>query len=58
MVAAEGRRRVTARHGEKRIVTAEWFPTKRRWSYEIMSQFNELSGRIWPDGTKKPEVPL
>ena len=40
--------------GEKRVVTAEWFPTKRRWNYEIMSVFDAMSGRIWPDGTQKP----
>ena len=40
--------------GEKRIVTAEWFPTKRRWSYAVMSAFDAMSGLIWPDGAEKP----
>ena len=43
--------------GEKRIVTAEWFPTKRRWSYEIRSMVDALYGTIWPDGTEKPQCP-
>lgn len=40
--------------GEQRIVTAEWFPTKRRWSYTVMSVFEAEVGIIWPDGAEKP----
>ena len=41
--------------GAKRIVTAEWFPTKLRWNYTIMSLFDAASGLIWPDGADKPK---
>jgi len=40
--------------GERRIVTAEWFPTKRRWNYTVMSAFDAVSGLIWPDGKEQP----
>ena len=40
---------------EKRIVTAEWFPTKRRWNYAVMSVFDAEAGLIWPDGAAKPK---
>ena len=40
--------------GEKRIVTAEWFPTKRRWNYTVMSVYDAEAGRIWLDGTERP----
>ena len=43
--------------GEKRIVTAEWFPSKRRWNYEVFWWYQAALGTIWPDGTKKPECP-
>ena len=43
--------------GETRIVTAAWFPTKRRWSYEIRSEYEAAFGSIWPDGTEKPQCP-
>lgn len=42
--------------GHTRIVTAEWFPTKRKWNYEIMSEIDAANGRIWPDGAKKPQI--
>jgi len=48
----------TDKDGEKRIVTAEWFPTKRRWNYAVMSAADAAVGFIWPDGTKKPEAAL
>ncbi len=41
--------------GERRIVTAEWFPTKRRWSYEVRSVVEAACGAVWPDGTEKPK---
>jgi len=40
--------------GERRIVTAEWFPTKRYWNYTIMWWYDAAIGLIWRDGTKKP----
>ena len=40
--------------GEKRVVTAEWFPTKRRWNYTIMSVYDAEAGLIWLDGTERP----
>lgn len=40
--------------GERRIVTAEWLPTRRRWIYEVRSAVDAACGTIWPDGTKKP----
>lgn len=43
--------------GEQRIVTAEWFPTKRRWSYEVRTSYEAVLGSIWPDGTEKPRCP-
>ena len=42
--------------GETRIVTAEWFPTRRRWSYEVRSVIEAALGSIWPDGTEKPRL--
>ena len=41
--------------GEKRIVTAEWFPTKRRWNYEVFWWYQAALGIVWRDGSKKPE---
>ena len=43
--------------GEQRIVTAEWFPTKRRWNYTVLWWYEAACGLIWRDGTKKPEEP-
>jgi len=43
--------------GEKRIVTAEWFPAKRRWNYAVMWWYEAALGIIWPDGTEKPQCP-
>ncbi len=43
--------------GEQRIVTAEWFPSKRRWNYTVMWWYEATIGLIWCDGTKKPECP-
>lgn len=43
--------------GEKRIVTAEWFPTKRRWNYAVMWWYEAAIGLIWPDGTERPGDP-
>lgn len=40
--------------GKKRIVTAEWFPTKRRWNYTVMSVYDAEAGLIWLDGTECP----
>jgi hypothetical protein len=41
--------------GEQRIVTAEWFPGKQRWNYEVHWWYQAALGMIWRDGTKKPE---
>lgn len=43
--------------GEQRIVTAEWFPTKRRWNYTVMWWYEAAIGLIWRDGTEKPRCP-
>lgn len=43
--------------GERRIVTAEWPPTKRRWNYEVFWWYQAALGTIWPDGTEKPQCP-
>jgi hypothetical protein len=43
--------------GERRIVTADWFPTKHRWNYEVFWWYQAAIGMIWPDGTRKPEEP-
>ena len=45
----------TGKDGEECVVTAEWFPTKRRWNYEVMQWGAAAVGLIWRDGTKKPE---
>ena len=45
------------KNGEQRIVTAEWFPWKRRWNYVVMWWYEAAIGLIWPDGTEKPECP-
>lgn len=41
--------------GEKRIVTAEWFPSKRRWNYEMWWWYQAALGMIWPDGAEQPK---
>lgn len=41
--------------GETRIVTAEWFPTKRRWNYEVFWWYQASLGTIWPDGEERPK---
>ena len=41
--------------GEKRIVTAKWFPTKHRWNYAVMSWIDAAVGSIWLDATGKSE---
>lgn len=43
--------------GEQRIVTAEWFPSKRRWNYAVMWWYEASIGLIWRDGTEKPQYP-
>jgi hypothetical protein len=43
--------------GEQRIVTAEWFPTKRSWNYEVFWWYQAAIGLIWRDGTEKPQYP-
>ena len=40
--------------GEQRVVTAEWFPTKRRWSYQVIWWYEAAIGTIWRDGTERP----
>lgn len=42
--------------GITRVVTAEWFPTRRRWSYAIQNEAAALYGLIWPEGKPRPEV--
>jgi len=44
-------------NGSTRIVTAEWFPSKRRWSYAIRDEIEALYATIWPDGKPRPEMP-
>lgn len=41
---------------QTRIVTAEWFPTKKRWSYAIWDEIDAFYGTIWPDGQPRPEA--
>jgi hypothetical protein len=41
--------------GCTRIATAEWFPTKRRWSYQVRNEAEAFHGTIWPDGKPRPE---
>ena len=41
--------------GEQRIVAAEWYPTKRRWNYEVFCWYQAALGTIWRDGTERPE---
>lgn len=43
--------------GATRIVTAEWFPTKRRWNYAVWDAGAALYGILWPDGKPRPENP-
>jgi hypothetical protein len=43
--------------GCTRIVTAEWFPTKRRWSYQVRDEVEAFYGAIWPEGEPRPEAP-
>ena len=41
--------------GAKRIVTAEWFPSKRRSNYEVFWWYQAALGIIWPDGAEQPK---
>lgn len=41
--------------GEQRIVTAEWYPTRQRWNYEVFWWYQATIGTIWPDGTERPQ---
>lgn len=43
-------------NGDKRVVAAEWFPTRQRWNYEIFTESAAQVGLIWPDGADKPET--
>ena len=40
--------------GETRIVTAEWYPTRQRWNYEVFWWYQATLGTIWPDGEERP----
>lgn len=51
------RSKISHASGEHRIVTAEWFPSKRRWNYEVRWWYHAAIGLLWPDGTKKPRDP-
>lgn len=42
--------------GEQRIVTAEWYPRKRRWWYEVHWWYEAAIGLIWRDGAKRPSA--
>lgn len=42
---------------ERSIVTAEWFPSKRRWNYQVWWWYQAAIGMIWRDGTPRPEEP-
>lgn len=39
---------------ETRIVGAEWFPGRQRWSYEVFTVCAAFAGLIWPDGEPRP----
>ena len=39
---------------EQRVVAAEWYPTKRRWNYEVFWRYQAAVGTIWRDGTESP----
>jgi len=41
--------------GDKRIVTAEWFPAKRCWNYAVFWWYEAAIGIIWRDGASKPK---
>jgi predicted FMN-binding regulatory protein PaiB len=43
--------------GATRIVTAEWFPTKRRWNYTVRGEEEGRVGLIGPDGKPRPKDP-
>ncbi len=43
---------------EQRIVTAEWFPSKQRWNYEIFWEHSAWIGMIWQDGTESPDAEI
>lgn len=40
--------------GQRHVVTAEWFPSKRRWHYETYDELHAVIGTIWPDGHPRP----
>lgn len=42
--------------GATRIVTAEWFPTKRRYSYAIQDEVEARLGLIWPEGKPRSKT--
>lgn len=43
--------------GEVRIVTAEWFPTRKRWNYEVFNERQANFGTIFRDGDPNPYTP-
>lgn len=39
--------------GEARAVTAEWWPRRRRWHYEVRTVVDADVGLVRPDGTPR-----
>ena len=46
---------VFAHDGRDLATVAEWFPSRKRWSYETISITKAQFGEYWPDGAEPPE---
>lgn len=42
-------------NGEWLVTCAEWFPSRKRWNYEVFNAMKAICGSIWPDGVEPPE---
>lgn len=41
--------------GETLATVAEWFPSRRRWSYSVINGWSDAMILYWPDGASPPE---
>ncbi len=46
---------VVEHNGEWIVTTAEWFPSRKRWNYEVFRDILAIVGSIWPDGDEPPK---
>lgn len=41
-------------NGKTMAVVAEWFPARKRWSYEVIGEIETEFRQYWPDGMPRP----